>query len=179
MTTATLVVGVVACTTAAVHLCAGLGKLVAPEHAREAVAGLLRLADPVARRVVRLLALVETFVAVALLVPVLRPTGALLAGVLGLAFAGAGLLGRARGLRAPCGCFGRPESRPLGAGSVLSGLALVAAAIIVLRYGPRGVPHPDLLPVGTAGLAVAIVLWTWRDLARDLIRARPTPATRD
>ncbi|GAB3953371.1 MauE/DoxX family redox-associated membrane protein [Micromonospora vulcania] len=172
-------IAVIICVLAAVFISAGLGKLAAPEASRDAVAALLRFPEPAAQRAVRLLAVAEALTGVALLVPDLRTAGAAVAGVLGLVFAGAGLLGRARGVATPCGCFGQRNSRPLGLRSVLVGLALGVGALAVLRNGSAAVPHPDLLPIGAAGLIVLLAVWIWRDTVRELVRPRPTPATHD
>ncbi|MEH1169828.1 MauE/DoxX family redox-associated membrane protein [Micromonospora sp. CPCC 205539] len=174
MTGSAFALGLIICAIAAVLVSAGLGKLAAPGASREAIAALLRLPEPAAQRAVRLLAVVETLTGVALLVPDLRTAGAVLAGVLGLAFAGAGLLGRARGLATPCGCFGQRDSRPLGLRSVLVGLALAAGALAVLRSGADAAPRTDLLPIGVAGIVVLLAVWIWRDTARELVRPRPT-----
>ncbi|MFF4878074.1 MauE/DoxX family redox-associated membrane protein [Micromonospora sp. NPDC000668] len=179
MTGSALAVGLIICGTTAVFVSTGLGKLAAPEASRAAVAALLRLPEPRAQRAVRLLAVVETLTGIALIVPSLRTAGAAVAGVLGLLFAGAGLVGRARGLATPCGCFGQRDSRPLGLRSVLVGLALGAGALVVLRGAADAVPRPDLLPIGVAGLTVLLAVWIWRDMVRELVRPRPTAATHD
>ncbi|MFC0503433.1 MauE/DoxX family redox-associated membrane protein [Micromonospora costi] len=171
-----LVLGLIVCATAAVYVSAGLGKFAAPEHTRRAVRELFRLDEPTAHAAVRVLALVELAAGAGLLVPAARPAAAVAAGALGLAFAAAGALGRARGTATPCGCFGRADSAPLGLRSVVVGLALAAAALAVLG-GASALTRPDLLPVGAAGLTVLLAAWTWRDIVRELIRPRPTPAS--
>ena len=59
-----------------------------------------------------------------------RPAAAALAGLVLLAFTGLLVLNLARGRRPPCACFGASSRRPIGPGSVVRNLVLLALAVI-------------------------------------------------
>jgi uncharacterized membrane protein YphA (DoxX/SURF4 family) len=59
-----------------------------------------------------------------------RPAAAALAGVVLLAFTGLLILNLARGRRPPCACFGASSRRPIGPGSLVRNLVLLALAVI-------------------------------------------------
>ena len=59
-----------------------------------------------------------------------RPAAAALAGVVLIAFTGLVVLNLARGRRPPCACFGASSRRPIGAGSLVRNLVLLALAVI-------------------------------------------------
>ena len=61
---------------------------------------------------------------------VARPVAAALAGVVLLAFTGLLILNLARGRRPPCACFGASSRRPIGPGSLVRNLVLLALAVI-------------------------------------------------
>ena len=59
-----------------------------------------------------------------------RPVAAALAGVVLLALTGLLILNLARGRRPPCACFGASSRRPIGPGSLVRNLVLLALAVI-------------------------------------------------
>ena len=59
-----------------------------------------------------------------------RPAAAALAGVVLLALTGLLILNLARGRRPPCACFGASSRRPIGPGSLVRNLVLLALAVI-------------------------------------------------
>ena len=59
-----------------------------------------------------------------------RPAAAALAGVVLIAFTGVVVLNLARGRRPPCACFGASSRRPIGPGSLIRNLVLLALAVI-------------------------------------------------
>ena len=61
---------------------------------------------------------------------VARPVAAALAGVVLLAFTGLLILNLARGRRPPCACFGARSRRPIGPGSLVRNVVLLALALI-------------------------------------------------
>jgi uncharacterized membrane protein YphA (DoxX/SURF4 family) len=63
---------------------------------------------------------------------VARPVAAALAGVVLLAFTGLLILNLARGRRPPCACFGASSRRPIGPGSLVRNVVLLALALIAV-----------------------------------------------
>ena len=61
-----------------------------------------------------------------------RPAAAALAGLVLLAFTGLLIVNLARGRRPPCACFGASSRRPIGPGSLVRNLVLLALAVIAL-----------------------------------------------
>ena len=59
-----------------------------------------------------------------------RPAAAALAGLVLLVFTGLLILNLARGRRPPCACFGASSRRPIGPGSLVRNLVLLALAVI-------------------------------------------------
>jgi len=59
-----------------------------------------------------------------------RPAAAALAGVVLIAFTGLVVLNLARGRRPPCACFGASSRRPIGPGSLVRNVVLLALALI-------------------------------------------------
>ena len=59
-----------------------------------------------------------------------RPAAAALAGLVLLAFTGLVVLNLARGRRPPCACFGASSRRPIGPGSLVRNVVLLALALI-------------------------------------------------
>ena len=59
-----------------------------------------------------------------------RSAAAALAGVVLIAFTGLVVLNLARGRRPPCACFGASSRRPIGPGSLVRNLVLLALAVI-------------------------------------------------
>ncbi|MGK5673175.1 MauE/DoxX family redox-associated membrane protein [Micromonospora sp. URMC 106] len=163
------------CLVSAVLVCSGLGKLATPKHARQLFTELLRVRRSTALTLVRAVAVVETAVGAALLVPAGRPAAAAATAALGAGFAAAGLVGWQRRTTLPCGCFGRPESRPLGARNVLVGLALVGFGVVLLLESPAALPA-DRMAVVAASLVAGMALLLWRGMVVDLVRPRTRPA---
>ena len=58
-----------------------------------------------------------------------RPAAAAVAGLVLLVFTGLLILNLARGQRPPCACFGASSRRPIGPGSLVRNLVLVALAV--------------------------------------------------
>ena len=59
-----------------------------------------------------------------------RPAAAALAGLVLLVFTGLLIVNLARGRRPPCACFGASSRRPIGPGSLVRNLVLLALAVI-------------------------------------------------
>ena len=59
-----------------------------------------------------------------------RPAAAALAGLVLLGFTGLLVLNLSRGRRPPCACFGASSRRPIGPGSLVRNLVLLALAVI-------------------------------------------------
>jgi len=59
-----------------------------------------------------------------------RPAAAALAGLVLLAFTGLLIVNLARGRRPQCACFGASSRRPIGPGSLVRNLVLLALAVI-------------------------------------------------
>ncbi|SCE78726.1 Methylamine utilisation protein MauE [Micromonospora viridifaciens] len=156
----------------AVLLCSGLGKLATPRHTRQLFVELLRVRRGTALTLVRAVAVVETVVGAGLLLPASRGAAAAAATGLGASFAAAGLVGWSRRTTLPCGCFGRPERRPLGVTNVLIGAAVVVLGVVVLALDPSAVLPPDRMAIVTASLVVGLALLLWRGMVVDLVRPR-------
>jgi hypothetical protein len=159
---------------ASVLLDAGLAKLASPAALAEALGELLPGAPAAPGAAVRALAAVELVAALGLLAIPTRPAAAAAVAGLGGVFAAAGLAGRLRGSRAPCGCMGGGD-RPLGAPNVVLGLALATAAALDLRVGAPALGAADYTAWSAALTSVASLLlcvWMHRRLARSLL----TPA---
>ena len=58
-----------------------------------------------------------------------RPAAAALAGLVLLVFTGLLIVNLARGRRPPCACFGASSRRPIGPGSLVRNLVLLALAV--------------------------------------------------
>lgn len=165
-------------------LCAGTAKFAVPAHLARAINDLVPSAGTRAVLLARLVAALEIGTALALSVPEMRIAGAAAAAVLGATFAAAGAVAAVRGVRAPCGCFGRAGDRPLGVRNVVFGLVLVALSALLLRDRSGGWAAYQGLPMtGTAAVAVVLAGWLYRDMIRDLcrplgLRARPGSAMR-
>ncbi|MDQ1018611.1 MauE/DoxX family redox-associated membrane protein [Streptomyces afghaniensis] len=138
----------------------GAAKIVAPALGAAAAGELRPGRGPVPAAVIRALAVVEIAVAVAMALPSLRGPAHVPMAALGLLFAGAGILGLLRGSTEPCGCFGADSTRPLGAGNVLMGVAVLAAAVSGLWVHGVDPSRTDSASAGVAGLG-AIVTGGW------------------
>src|SRR5262245_9365465 len=79
---------------------------------------------------VRLTAVLEAFVALAVAIPPLRLPDQVLVGMLGCAFLVLGAVGKVRGSSQPCGCLGARSTRPFGTTNIVMGLALLAVALL-------------------------------------------------
>ncbi|MGC4893997.1 MauE/DoxX family redox-associated membrane protein [Micromonospora sp. DT31] len=175
MSAAELLATMSICLVSAVLVCSGLGKLATPRHARQLFMALLPVRRGTALSLVRAVAAVEAVVGAALLVPAGRPAAAAATAALGAGFAAAGLAGRQRGTTLPCGCFGRPEGRPLGVRNVLIGLALVGFGTALLLTSPAALPA-DRMAVVAASLVAGMALLLWRGMVVDLVRPPTRPA---
>jgi hypothetical protein len=162
-----LLLGAINCLAAATLISAGLGKLVAPSQHGQALAE-LRVPGPLhTAGAVRRYAVVECLGGLALLFAATRRPGGALVVAIGLAIAGLGGLGLARGSRSPCGCFGNPAGRPLGLTNVALGASLGAAgAANLVLPAPTGAA--TLL--GTALTMLLLCLFVNRSWAWPLIR---------
>jgi hypothetical protein len=82
--------------------------------------------------------MLEAAIAVGLMVRPTRRVAAWAAGLLALGYGIVLTVTLARGIALEnCGCFGVYLARPLGVHSPLEDLALIAAALLVLRFTPR------------------------------------------
>jgi hypothetical protein len=129
----TLILMLVTAGISAMLLRAGVGKLTVPAPLGAALAELTgRMSVPAA--LVRGLAVVE--LALALLVPFAgrSPAVPVAAAALGVAFAATGVVGKVRGTRKPCGCFGGTSGGSFGGLNILAGLALLVWAGLALAY---------------------------------------------
>jgi hypothetical protein len=151
-------------------LCAGVAKLAVPGPAARAIGDLLPRVAGRAVVAARTLAVVETATSLMLLLPAARIASVVAGVLLGLLFAGAGAVAAARGLGAPCGCFGRPVGRPLGLRNVLLGVLLAAACALVAAVG-LGAATVALPVLGTATVALLLTGWLYRDMIGDLLPA--------
>ena len=79
---------------------------------------------------IRVLPWFEMLLGAVLVSGVARPVAAALAGVVLLAFTGLLILNLARGRRPPCACFGASSRRPIGPGSLVRNVVLLALALI-------------------------------------------------
>lgn len=130
---------------------AGAAKLASPAILTAAIDELWpgrRLAPPLAWS--RALAVSETLTAVLLAAPTGRRAALVLLMAFGLGFAGAGVLGLARGARKPCGCFGVGNHHPLGTVNVTIGCLFLSFAIFAMQ-----VPAPE---DGTGFAATTVLL---------------------
>jgi len=153
---------------------AGVAKLVAPAPLLRAVAELVSVPRRGAGELlVRWLGAAELAVAIALLVRPARWPAGVAAALLGLCFAGAGLLGVLRGSSVPCGCFGGAGRQPLGWANV--GLGVLLAAVCPVNALTWRLPAHDYQTavVGLASIATAVsCLWLNRHLITPLFAAR-------
>jgi hypothetical protein len=158
-------------------LIAGTAKIVSTGQLVRALAA-VRLGRAGSVGVVRSVAFVEVGVALLLCVPQTRTVAAVIAVVLGVCFAGAGVAGRLSGGSTACGCFGSHSSRPLGPVNVAFGL-FVSAASLLIAMTPDVAGQTHYFRVGVIGLStltLALCLWIHRRLIRDL--TRPLPSSR-
>jgi hypothetical protein len=165
---------------AAVLLRSSALKAASPQVAGDALSELIpRLRRPV-RTIVLLAAWAELVAALAITAPHLRLAAWVLTGLLGSCFAALGTAGLVKESTRPCGCFGAGSDRPLGWMSLLTGVAILALAVVSIA-GRR-----DALTVtahaGTAAAAAVIALtWTMANHRRQAVqiiarmRHRPAP----
>jgi hypothetical protein len=78
---------------------------------------------------VRTVGIVEAAVAAGLMLPASRVIASRALGLLGLVFIVAGILGKIRHVKEPCGCFGAISDKPFGWSNVLFGMLFVLACI--------------------------------------------------
>ena len=179
--TAVAFAGVGAALLAGTLLCAGAAKLAVPVHLGRAIRDLAPAVRGQAVSLARLVGAVEVGTALALSILPLRPVGSAAGVVLGVVFAASGTAAVARGVRAPCGCFGRTGERPLGVRNVVVGLAMtVVSAWLFLDRSGSGATHPELPMLGTGVVALVLAAWLYRDVIGDLLplpgtQARPRP----
>jgi hypothetical protein len=164
-------------------ICSGLTKLAAPKQSRDA---LIELDSVLRKAVVPLvggLAALETGTGLAMLVPTVQFAAAVLAAVLGVCFAGMGVLGRRRGSTLPCGCFGRAGGRPLGASNIAVGGAVAAGGLTEAVLSRSGSHIPAAVLSAVTAVAVCLLAAALnRTMIADLIRpakAAANPATAD
>lgn len=175
------IVPVIGLALAATLLWAGFAKLRSGEALARALAGPLRYLE-VGRAAVRLLALSEVIVGIALIAAVLGPFPrvAWVATLLFLVFALSLSVAWVRGWRGSCGCYGGGE--PVGVGAVArpwicAGFAAIFAAspppMLFGRLGPL-----EVLLVVVASTAIAVAIWTLGSLDEAVAQLRtPAPAT--
>jgi hypothetical protein len=141
-----------------VLLRAAAEKLASPSVTAAALREALPRFDVDRAGVIRGAAAIELVAALALAVPVLRRPDAVLLGLLGLVFAVLGAVGRLRGSRQPCGCFGASSGRPLGWSNLALGVGFIVVAGLNLARGPLS--DSDTVAAGGALFAViASVVW--------------------
>jgi hypothetical protein len=158
---------------AAVLLCAGSAKVAMPHSAARGLSSVLGRGRRASPALVRSFAFVEVAVAFALFWHATRPAGLIVASGIGLVFIGLGLLGLARRVRKPCGCFGRSTGRPLGRVNVLAGVVILigsAMLFVLTRSAPTG-GSEAVLPV-TSVFTLGLAMWAYRDLLTGLIRSQ-------
>ena len=160
----------------AVLLQSGLYKVAVPAPLRRALAELApRYSAAIGDSLVRVVAVVEIAVGIALLAPATRVSGAIGAAMLGLIFAGLGVAGRLRRSAAPCGCLGAAGSRSLGLFNVAVGLVLttygVFSATVTVTDGSF-----RLGPVLTALFLLLLCMWMNRGVALHLLRRKAAAA---
>jgi hypothetical protein len=138
-------------------LLAGGSKLMSPAPLAAALGKVYRWAGSrpnLTMLIVWVVAVTELSAAFLVLTGWLRPAGFALTGAVGIgiaAFAASALLLRRH---VSCGCFGEAGGRPLGAGNVLAGLALVAGAFVARQASPlQSAAVVLLLLASTAALA--------------------------
>jgi hypothetical protein len=156
---------------------AGIAKLVAPARLLRAVAELAGVPGRDAGELLaRGLGAAELAVAIALLVrPARLPAGVAVA-LLGLSFAGVGLLGVRRGSSVPCGCFGGAGRQPLGWANVGLGVLLAAAWPVNALTWRLPAHDYQAAVIGLASIATALsCLWLNRHLITPLFAARSRP----
>lgn len=109
----------------------------------------------------RLLPVAEVFVGVALLVPALRPVGALAAVLLLVLYSTAIAINLVRGRRdIDCGCSGPGLERPLGAPLIVRNGALLGMAVLVALPESQAALHGfDLFLIG-ACVITGLILYT-------------------
>jgi hypothetical protein len=159
-------------------------KLRSPADARQAVAA-IGLGPSRSKLAVLALAALELAVASALLFSGTALVGALAALALLLAFTAVVVWSRARGRRAPCGCFGRSPSDESGVLALARNAFLIAVTVLVIALAWRGsspgvpawlaaLPPSRLLALLTGGVAVVLAAGAALALGRRL-RAGWTP----
>ncbi|WP_433467845.1 MauE/DoxX family redox-associated membrane protein [Spirillospora sp. CA-128828] len=163
---------------ASVLFVAGVAKTVSPAQLGRALNALFRTSGKgFTGRHVRVFAAVELLAALSLTAAPARQAGASAAGVLGVSFALAGVMGMVRGGGTACGCLGA-AGRPLGWINVLAGALLTAVPAVNRTAGSGDPAGAYFFQVGT-GLAcgaLLLCLWAHRGLVKDL--TRPLPASR-
>jgi hypothetical protein len=179
-------VGVGTALLAGTLLCAGVAKLTVPVHLGRAIRDLAPAVRGRAVSLARVVGAIEVGAALALSVPPLHSAGSAAGVVLGVVFAASGAAAAARGVRSPCGCFGRTGERPLGVRNVVFGLAVAAVSgWLFLDRSGGWATHPGLPVLGTGTVALVLAAWLYRDVIDDLLplpgthgRPRPTRSTR-
>ncbi|WP_433477716.1 MauE/DoxX family redox-associated membrane protein [Spirillospora sp. CA-142024] len=164
---------------ASVLFVAGVAKTVSPAQLGRALNALFRTSGKgFTGRHVRVFAAAELLAALSLTAAPARQAGAWAAGVLGVSFALAGVMGMVRGGGTACGCLGAAAGRPLGWVNVLAGALLMAVPAVNRAAGAADPAGTYFFQVGT-GLAcgaLLLCLWAHRGLVKDL--TRPLPASR-
>ncbi|MFI6496712.1 MauE/DoxX family redox-associated membrane protein [Nonomuraea typhae] len=139
---------------AGVLLYSGSQKLAAPRAFRATV---IALGMPKPRIVAAALPGLEIITALVLALPRAQPVGAALLVILGLAFAGAGVLAKARRTTVTCACFGQARSSRLGIRQLVYLPGWLGAAFLVLRGGHQPGVHQSLLIVALTGMCIGTV----------------------
>lgn len=142
MTLADWLVAAVTAAAAALLINAGATKVAGPDPLRLAVAELFPArGQQVTVTLVRAFGVVETLVAVGLLITPTRLASAVAGAALGGCFLAFGALGLARRSTLPCGCFGAASRRPPGWINIALGAAMLIPWTAVAVAGP--VPAAD------------------------------------
>jgi hypothetical protein len=159
---------------AALLLNAGLHKVVVPGRLREALRELLgRRSNFVGDSHVRALAGLEVVSAVALTIAPVRMFGAVATGVLGLAFAVAGVAGRLRRSTLSCGCLGGSGGHALGMFNIVVGLVLAGVAVLNagIASSQVGDGYMRAVSLWAAFFALMFCGWANRRLIHEVLRA--------
>lgn len=152
---------------ASILLFAASAKLVSPQALSRSLLRLTGSSALSSREVVRGIGVLETLLAVGVLVePVRSAAGALLA-LLGLSFVALGVTGRVRKVDEPCGCFGVASDQPLGNQNIVLGLVVGAAgAANLIAAHPLSENARAGAPILTAALLCLICMATGRSVMR-------------
>jgi uncharacterized membrane protein len=160
---------------AALLVNAGVAKLVAPGALARALAEAMpRAAGEPTAIAVRIFALAELLVGLALLVPAARRGAAVAVVAMGGLFAAFGMIGIARRSTIPCGCLGGTARHPLGVFNIAFGLALLLIGAIQLVSAWPSRPGTSAAILLAAIGILCLCLWLHRRLIAELVLHRET-----